>query len=247
MTDSDFIDLVRESVSVGDICKKLGTRKGGGIFTNIQRRIENMNLNTNHFIDGRIGEHSPTHISKEEFMGRLADNCEMDSGWMKKKIIEFSLIPNKCHKCQLVNIWNGEPLTLHMDHIDGDYMNNSLNNLRFLCPNCHSQTPTFSMGKRIRKDYRCDGCGKKTSGYSNKCRKCKGKLRQKVNRPSKEELEKLVKTMPISKIALQFGMSHTAIRKWCKSMDIDYKVGTGYWTTPEDAIRMHSKDGRETR
>ena len=73
MSDSDFTNLVRTSVSVGDICKKLSTRKGGGIFTNIQRRIENMNLNTTHFIDGRIGEYSPTHISEEEFMGRLTD------------------------------------------------------------------------------------------------------------------------------------------------------------------------------
>ena len=229
MSDADFIELVKTSVSVGDICKKLGTRKGGGIFINIQQRIENMGLDIIHFIDGRVGEYSPTHISKEEFMRRLTDKCEMDSGWMKKKIIEFSLISHKCHKCQLVDTWNGEPLTLHLDHIDGDYMNNSLNNLRFLCPNCHSQTPTFSMGKRLCKEYVCEECGKKTSGYSNKCQKCKGKLRRKVNRPPKEELETMVKSIPITKIALHFGMSECAIRKWCKSMGIEHKVGRGYW------------------
>ena len=48
----------------------------------------------------------------------------------------------KCSKCNISN-WHDNPLSLHLDHIDGNSDNNSLDNLRLLCPNCHSQTETF--------------------------------------------------------------------------------------------------------
>ncbi|GAB7048084.1 HNH endonuclease signature motif containing protein [Catenuloplanes indicus] len=44
--------------------------------------------------------------------------------------------------------WQGRPLKLHVDHIDGDFLNNTAENLRFLCPNCHSQTATYANRKR---------------------------------------------------------------------------------------------------
>lgn len=48
-----------------------------------------------------------------------------------------------CSKCSCGELWQGEKLVLHVDHKDGDSQNNSLENLQVLCPNCHSQTPTY--------------------------------------------------------------------------------------------------------
>ena len=50
---------------------------------------------------------------------------------------------NTCEDCGICGTYNGKPITLELDHIDGDHYNNKLENLRILCPNCHSQTPTY--------------------------------------------------------------------------------------------------------
>lgn len=49
---------------------------------------------------------------------------------------------HKCNRCKL-DSWLGEPITLELEHKDGDNQNNSRDNLEFLCPNCHSLTPTW--------------------------------------------------------------------------------------------------------
>ena len=55
-----------------------------------------------------------------------------------------------CAECGQAPVWAGKPLTLQVDHIDGDRLNNLIGNLRFLCPNCHSQTATFSGRNRAK-------------------------------------------------------------------------------------------------
>ena len=63
---------------------------------------------------------------------------------------------NTCSKCNLLALWHGEPLTLIVDHKDGNAGNNLPDNLQLLCPNCNSQTPTFSGRNR--------GSGRKARG-----------------------------------------------------------------------------------
>jgi Zn finger protein HypA/HybF involved in hydrogenase expression len=59
-------------------------------------------------------------------------------------------IPYRCSECK-IRSWRGVRLSLQVDHKDGDYKNNSLENLRLLCPNCHSQTPTFA-GRNCKRN-----------------------------------------------------------------------------------------------
>lgn len=68
-------------------------------------------------------------------------------GHLKNRILKENLIENKCAFCEIENEWQGKPIVLHLDHINGDSFDNRLENLRFLCPNCHSQTETYSKGK----------------------------------------------------------------------------------------------------
>lgn len=65
----------------------------------------------------------------------------MNPKMMKKYVLEKQ--NNKCCICGMKNIWNNNPLTFILDHIDGNASNNIENNLRCICPNCDSQLDTY--------------------------------------------------------------------------------------------------------
>jgi len=71
---------------------------------------------------------------------------------IRKTIIRDNLIPYECQECGNTGEYNGQPLALHLDHINGIKNDHTLSNLRFLCPNCHSQTDTY--------------CGRNIGSYS---------------------------------------------------------------------------------
>lgn len=66
---------------------------------------------------------------------------------LKRRLIEAGLLEEECAECHTGPEWNGKPLTLQLEHKDGDSTNNELENLELLCPNCHSQTETFCRRK----------------------------------------------------------------------------------------------------
>ena len=71
---------------------------------------------------------------------------------LKRRLLTAGIKRNACEneKCSVTNVWNGQTLVLHLDHIDGDNTNHRLENLRMLCPNCHSQTETYA-GKKSKR------------------------------------------------------------------------------------------------
>ena len=71
----------------------------------------------------------------------------MTTSVLRKRLIEEQLKPNRCERC-LLGVWNGRPIPLELDHINGKRDDNRLTNLRILCPNCHAQTDTYR-GKDI--------------------------------------------------------------------------------------------------
>lgn len=70
---------------------------------------------------------------------------------IKKRLIKQKLIEYKCSLCPNEGFHNEKPLVLQLDHVNGINNDNRLENLRFLCPNCHSQQETFAAKNRKRK------------------------------------------------------------------------------------------------
>ena len=69
---------------------------------------------------------------------------------IKKKILDLQLIPYVCAVCSIPPVWNEQPMTLVLDHINGIHSDNRLDNLRFVCNNCDSQLDTYK-ARNIRK------------------------------------------------------------------------------------------------
>ena len=145
-SDADFIKIVKESYYLKEVAEKIGYNLGGRgvtqkISNKIKKRIKDLNIDTTHF--------KYNEPKKLEFY--LVNNPNINkkcNQLIKKRLIEEKYLENKCHSCGVENKWKfyGEEvnLTLQLDHINGNPLDNRLENLRILCANCHSCTNTFS-------------------------------------------------------------------------------------------------------
>lgn len=69
---------------------------------------------------------------------------------IKRQLVAEGVAKNECDVCHLPPEWQGKPLTLRLDHIDGDRDNYAVENLRLICPNCDSQTDTYCAKNKKR-------------------------------------------------------------------------------------------------
>lgn len=82
----------------------------------------------------------------------MVENSTYQRGCLKRRIRELGLIEYKCSCCGIGEIWNGKPMPLILDHINGINNDNRLENLRFICSNCDTQLPTYKSRNRIKKE-----------------------------------------------------------------------------------------------
>lgn len=74
----------------------------------------------------------------------MVENSTYNRGHLKRRLLEKGLLDNVCAICGCQPVHNGKPMVLVIDHINGVNNDNRIDNLRMLCPNCNSQTDTFS-------------------------------------------------------------------------------------------------------
>ncbi len=140
---------VSESYSVQEVARRLlGKNVGGNQHQHIKKMIQKFGIDTQHFLGSahNLGQVSHKRKNPNEI---FIIGQRQKSHLLKRALIE-SGINYCCSICQLRD-WNNQPIRLEIDHIDGNASDNSLSNLRFLCPNCHSQTETY--GYRGQKDH----------------------------------------------------------------------------------------------
>jgi 5-methylcytosine-specific restriction endonuclease McrA len=127
--------IVSESISYAECLDKMGLTKAGGNYGNLQRNIDKYHINTDHM----MGQAHNKGKELKSFDGLIKPHS------IKLRLIK--LMGHRCTKCKNTE-WNSLPITLELEHIDGNNRNNDISNLTLLCPNCHSQTPTWRNRKR---------------------------------------------------------------------------------------------------
>jgi len=141
--------LVAQATSVAGVLRLLGLREDGGTHTHISRTIKKFDLDTSHFTRYPPGARR-IRLSPEQVLVRQMDRSRRQKPALLRRALLESGVPYICATCHNDGTWLGLPLTLDVDHIDGDFHNNQRVNLRFLCPNCHRQTPNFAGRSRGR-------------------------------------------------------------------------------------------------
>lgn len=148
-TDEQLKEMISSSRSRLEVIQKLGLSAPGGYRT-VNKYIRLLNLDISHFETQAERNKRYGKARRIDDAKLFVENSDYDTCALKRRIQRDSLIPYICKKCGQGDVWDGEPLVLQLDHINGCNRDNRLENLRYLCPNCHSQTATYC-GRALRR------------------------------------------------------------------------------------------------
>ena len=143
MEEKEFIKVCFESDSMAQAAATLGMH-----FNTFKRKAVKLGCyNTNQSGKGITKQHNGNKIPLAKILD--GGHPQYQTNKLKKRLIKEGLKTNQCEECKITE-WNGKAIVMELDHIDGDRTNHSLENLKILCPNCHSQTETFR-GKNVKR------------------------------------------------------------------------------------------------
>jgi hypothetical protein len=219
ISDKDFAAVVAQSTSLAQVLRSTRKTVTGGAYQWARRRIEKLNLSTSHFTGqawsrGQILRKSPkaanpTFFSRSKILRRM----RLDG------------VPYECSVCR-ISEWNGKKLPLHIDHTDGDRSNNEPDNVRLICPNCHSQCDTstssrstsYELWSRPVLDEKApdEESEDPVPFCMTEARKEAYAKRRTTLRPTLDVLLCEVEELGFSAVGRKYGVSDNAIRKWIK-------------------------------
>ena len=215
-TKDEIEKMLNNADSFKDFLEKIGCKSfQSHVYRRIQKELKELNINyskENFNYNNRViarkktaKSNDETFIVGEKFRTRI-----------KVRIIDDKLIPYICDFCKNEGSWNNKKLILSLDHINGINTDNRLENLRFLCPNCHSQTDTFcgkNFKEKEKKKYYCE-CGVQITRISKNCKKCYDIKQRRVERPDYESLIKDIKELGYKKTGIKLNVKDGTLRKW---------------------------------
>lgn len=237
-TEKEFREAVASSCSISETMKKLGLTYTGQAYRTFKRRAIEWSVDYSHFT-GKGWSKGKKLGSRRSIKSHLILNNPnssfIGSYALKMRLYNEGLKQEQCEICGLGNQWNKQTLSLHLDHINGKSWDNRLENLRILCPNCHSQTNTYAGKNRRSPRTRtenhdilsiaalpisvvtpktCVDCLCSISPAASRCKSCAAKRRPtRIDWPDHDELLRMVKESSYLETARRLGVSDNAIRK----------------------------------
>ena len=243
-TEEDFKLAVSECFSWASVLRRLGKVPAGGNYESVKLLAGLLDLDVSHFT-GQLwskGNKSGPNRARLPLSAILVENRLSSSVTLKARLLSEGLIENKCsaRHCLLpetmIHPFTGEltEVNLELDHINGVKSDNRIENLRLLCPTCHSYTDTYR-GKNINKGVRTKlsyaekkvkhqntcGCGKLITRNAVQCVECyNASKKKKIGWPSTQELLDRVKATSYTQVGKELGVSDNAVRKRIKNHPI---------------------------
>jgi hypothetical protein len=140
---ADISEAVAAARSKAQAIRNLGEEPSTSTYRAMNEAIDRLGLDTSHMMGqswrrGREG--GPSRKTPLEEL--LVDGRRCSSNGLKKRLMAEGLKEHRCEMCGRTE-WEGEPIPLELDHINGDRLDNRLQNIRLVCPNCHALTPTY--------------------------------------------------------------------------------------------------------
>lgn len=147
-TDKEVLSVVEEAESVTEIMRRLGLNYNGYAHARFTDRLRKLGVDVDNLTGAawNRGKKIGPKRRLDEYL--VKDGPFITSSKLRKRLIQEGIKNNQCEECKQNNIWNGLLLVLQLDHRNGNRSDNTIENLRILCPNCHTQTKTHS---RIKK------------------------------------------------------------------------------------------------
>jgi len=234
-SDTEIVDILNQCKSFREVLSKIGySTNGSGGYSLLKQQLKKRNIKIPKYHYYGTGSFS-SQIPLSEIL--VENSTYTNRSGLKKRLVKDGLLKYECSECGNDGIWRNKKLSLHLEHKNGVNNDNRIDNLEFLCPNCHSQTETFAgrnnrCSKRSKTPKRpvpiqnyCS-CGLPIKKRSTTCVKCHRINQRKVTKlPTYGELINDITFLgSYTATGKKYNVSDNTIRKWLITYEKDMNI-----------------------